>query len=88
MDYNGYDKLPESLLESEQPSTMYEAIDNLESAVSSIREAVEFLEKAKDWEYFWIVYFWWAYHKEGWKYSINLVVRNDWDGHRCGGIML
>lgn len=46
MDYNGYDKLPESLLESEQPSTMYEMIDNLESAVSSIREAVEFLEEA------------------------------------------
>ena len=42
-----YENLPDSLFASERGSIMYEAIDNLESAVSSIREAVEFLKEAK-----------------------------------------
>lgn len=41
-----YDNLPESLQETERGEAMQEAIDNLDSAVSSIEEAIEALEAA------------------------------------------
>lgn len=39
-----YDNMPEGLQDSERADEMLEAIDNLDSAVSSIEEAVEYLE--------------------------------------------
>ena len=39
-----YDNMPEGLQNSERADEMLEAIDNLGSAVSSIEEAVEYLE--------------------------------------------
>lgn len=42
-----YDNLPESIQESERGEQMYEAIDNLESAISSLEEATEYLNDAK-----------------------------------------
>ena len=38
-----FDNMPESLQESERGGTMQEAIDNLESAVGSVEEAVDSL---------------------------------------------
>lgn len=43
---DAYDNLPESLQSSERGEAMYEAADNLESAVSSIEEANEYLAAA------------------------------------------
>lgn len=42
-----YYNLPDSLQESERGETMSEAIDNLESAISSLEEATEYLNDAK-----------------------------------------
>lgn len=39
-----YDSMPESLQDSERADEMLEAVDNLDSAISSIEEAVEYLE--------------------------------------------
>lgn len=39
-----YDNMPEGLQDSERADEMLEAVDNLDSAVSSIEEAVEYLE--------------------------------------------
>lgn len=39
-----YDNMPEGLQDSERADEMLDAIDNLDSAVSSIEEAVEYLE--------------------------------------------
>ena len=39
------DNMPESLQESERGEAMQEAIDNLESAVSSIEEAIDYLNE-------------------------------------------
>ena len=39
-----YDNMPEGLQDSERADEMLEAIDNLDSAVSSIEDAVEYLE--------------------------------------------
>lgn len=41
-----FDNLPESLQDSERGNAMSEAIDNLEYAMSSIEEVVEYLEEA------------------------------------------
>lgn len=41
-----FDNLPESLQESSRGSAMQEAIDNLDYAMSSIEEVVEYLESA------------------------------------------
>ena len=43
-----YDNLPESLQGSERGEAMYEAADNLASAVYSIEEANEYLASAID----------------------------------------
>lgn len=42
-----YDNLPETLQYSERGETMTEAIDNLESAESSVEEAIGYLTSAK-----------------------------------------
>ena len=42
-----YENLPESLQESERGQLMYEAIDYLESAMSSIEEVTDYLNSAK-----------------------------------------
>ena len=39
-----YDNMPEGLQDSERADEMLEAIENLDSAVCSIEEAVEYLE--------------------------------------------
>lgn len=39
-----YDNMPESLQDSERADEMLEAVDNLDSAISSIEETVEYLE--------------------------------------------
>lgn len=39
-----FDNMPEGLQDSERADEMLDAIDNLDSAVSSIEEAVEYLE--------------------------------------------
>lgn len=39
-----YDNMPEGLQDSERADEMLDVIDNLDSAVSSIEEAVEYLE--------------------------------------------
>ena len=39
-----FDNMPEGLQDSERADEMLEAVDNLDSAVSSIEEAVEYLE--------------------------------------------
>ena len=41
-----YENMPESLQSSERGEAMYEAIENLESAVQSIEEANEYLVAA------------------------------------------
>lgn len=43
-----YDNLPESLQESERGEAMYEAIDNIESALSSLEEAQDYILEAVD----------------------------------------
>ena len=43
---NAYDNMPEALQESERGEAMYNAIDNLESAVSSCEEILEYVEEA------------------------------------------
>lgn len=42
-----YDNLPENLQESERGEAMSDAISNLESAASSIDEAMDYLEEAQ-----------------------------------------
>lgn len=39
-----YDNMPEGLQDSERADEMLEAVDNLDSAISSIEESVEYLE--------------------------------------------
>lgn len=39
-----YDSMPEGLQDSERADEMLEAVDNLDSAISSIEETVEYLE--------------------------------------------
>lgn len=39
-----YDNMPEGLQDSERANEMLEAVDNLDSAISAIDEAVEYLE--------------------------------------------
>lgn len=41
-----YDNLPESLQDSEKGQVMYEALDNIESGISSLNEAVEYLDNS------------------------------------------
>ncbi len=41
-----FDNLPESLQESDRGNAMQEAIDNLDYAMSSFEEAIEYLESA------------------------------------------
>lgn len=41
-----YDNLPESLQDSERGETMYDAIDNLESAVADLEEAMDYIIEA------------------------------------------
>lgn len=41
-----YDSLPESLQDGEKGSKMSEAVDNLDSAYSSLEEVGEYLEEA------------------------------------------
>lgn len=43
---DAFDNLPESLQESDRGNAMQEAIDNLDYAMSSIEEVVEYLESA------------------------------------------
>lgn len=42
-----YENLPESIQMSDRGEAMNEAIDNLESAISSLEEATEYLNDAK-----------------------------------------
>lgn len=42
-----YDNLPESLQYSERGETMEQAIDNLDSALSSIEELIDYLTEAQ-----------------------------------------
>ena len=42
-----YDNLPESIQDSERGESMYDAIDNLESAYSSLEEVEDYLNEAK-----------------------------------------
>lgn len=39
-----YDNMPDGLQDSERADEMLEAIDNLDSAISAIEEAVEYIE--------------------------------------------
>lgn len=41
-----YDNIPENLQESDRGQAMYEAIDNLESALSSLGEAQDYILEA------------------------------------------
>ena len=41
-----FDNLPEGLQDSEKGETMYNAIDNLESALSSLEEAQDYILEA------------------------------------------
>ena len=41
-----YDNLPEGIQDSERGETMYNAIDNLESALSSLEEAQDYILEA------------------------------------------
>lgn len=43
---DAYDNLPESLQESDRGETMYNAIDNMESALSSLGEAMDYILEA------------------------------------------
>lgn len=43
-----YDNLPESFQDSERGETMEDAIDNLETAITSLEEALEFLAAARN----------------------------------------
>ena len=43
---DAYDNLPESLQESDRGETMYNAIDNMESAMSSLGEALDYIVEA------------------------------------------
>ena len=43
---DAYDNLPESLQESEKGQVMYDALDNIESAISSLNEAMEYLDNS------------------------------------------
>jgi len=40
---DAYDNLPESFQESDRGETMYNAIDNMESALSSLGEAMDYI---------------------------------------------
>lgn len=42
-----YDNLPESIQDSDRGQVMYDAIDNLDSAISSLEEVTEYLNDAK-----------------------------------------
>lgn len=41
-----YDNLPEGIQDSERGENMYNAIDNIESAISSIEEITNYLNEA------------------------------------------
>ena len=43
---DAYDNLPESFQESDRGETMYNAIDNMESALSSLGEAMDYILEA------------------------------------------
>ena len=43
---DAYDNLPESFQESERGETMYNAIDNMESALSSLSDALDYIVEA------------------------------------------
>jgi len=43
---DAYDNLPESLQDSEKGQVMYDALDNIESAISSLNEAMEYLDNS------------------------------------------
>ena len=43
---DAYDNLPESFQESERGETMYNAIDNMESALSSLSDALDYIFEA------------------------------------------
>lgn len=43
---DAYDNLPESLQESEKGQVMYDALDNIESAISSLNEVMEYLDNS------------------------------------------
>lgn len=43
---DAYDNLPESLQNSEKGQVMYDALDNIESAISSLNEAMEYLDNS------------------------------------------
>lgn len=42
-----YDNMPESLQESERGQAMYQAVENLESAIDSLSEALDHTEEAQ-----------------------------------------
>ena len=44
---SAYENLPESFQESERGELMYEAIDYLENAISSMKEVTDYLNSAK-----------------------------------------
>jgi len=43
---DAYDNIPENLQDSERGETMYNAIDNMESALSSLEEAMDYIQEA------------------------------------------
>ncbi len=43
---DAYENLPESFQESDRGETMYNAIDNMESALSSLGEAMDYILEA------------------------------------------
>lgn len=43
---DAYDNLPESLQEFVKDQLMYDALDNIESAISSLNEAMEYLDNS------------------------------------------